>query len=151
MKKLSVIVYFSLTMILLSACGTSESNQKTSSSTSDSTTATTSTTVEEQKNSSKYTAVLQEDAQENGDTDKTIRLTLAEVKATDDPEDIVKSMENDGVILNITADQLADDLTMQELRKGEKITFELNDRPVMTASIPPQIPGMSVIIVEKSE
>ncbi|EOL46064.1 hypothetical protein RV11_GL001210 [Enterococcus phoeniculicola] len=104
----------------------------------------TETTSETPQTRSEFTAVLSDDATENKDTQKTIRLALDEVAAVKDPETILPMMQNDGVILNVTKEQLSKDSDLTTLKKGTKITFILTGLPVMTMSIPPQIPGNSV-------
>lgn len=104
----------------------------------------TETTSETPQTRSEFTAILSDDAIENKDAQKTIRLALDEVAAVKDPETILPMMQNDGVILNVTKEQLSKDSDLTTLKKGTKITFILTGLPVMTMSIPPQIPGNSV-------
>ena len=54
-----------------------------------------------------------------------------------------------GVQLNISEDQLKDGLTVDELKKGESVSVTLSETPIMTNSLPPQIPGNSVVAVSK--
>lgn len=76
-------------------------------------------------------------------------MVLKEVEAVEDPEKMIGMMKNDGVILNVTTEQLADGLTESSLKTGDKIQFTLVGLPAMTMSIPPQVVGNSVIKVEK--
>lgn len=96
-----------------------------------------------------FTALLVEDGKKNETVDQSIRLVLNEVEAVKDPEEILNMMKNDGVILNVSTEQLAAGLTEADLKVGDKIQFTLVGLPAMTMSIPPQVAGNSVIKVEK--
>lgn len=88
-----------------------------------------------------FTGVLQEDAKAG--TGDTITLFIKEVTAVEDPEDIVKSFQNDGVILHPAADKASLDW-----KQGQQIKVTVAGLPIMTMSIPPQLPGNSVDQVE---
>lgn len=153
MKKLAITLVTIFAAISLAACsgnkktGESGSEDTTMSSQKNQTTNTSSTVKEDQE--SIFTAVLVEDAVQNETVDQSIRLFLNDVKAVEDPEEIIGTMKNDGVILNVTKEQLADGLTEDQLKAGDSVKFTLSGLPVMTMSIPPQIAGNAVVKVEK--
>lgn len=143
------------TIILIGACGVNDKKSKDSESSQSEITLESSTSTEDTKakvnegETSIFTGVLTADAELNDGEDKTIRIVLNDIEAVEDPDDMEKTMKNDGVVLNISEDQLASGLTEKELKKGDKVQFSLNGMPVMTMSLPPQIPGMSIKSVEK--
>lgn len=154
MKKVPMALALVATIILIGACGVNDKKQNEDLEDSQSETSLESskgdtkvTTNEEE--TSIFTGILTEDAQLNDGNDKTIRLVLTDIEAVEDPDEMEKTMKNDGVVLNISEDQLANGLTEKELKKGDKVQFSLKSMPVMTMSIPPQIPGMSVKSIEK--
>ena len=154
MKKVPMALALVATIILIGACGVNDKKQNedledSQSETSlESSTGDTKVTTNEGETSI-FTGILTEDAQLNDGNDKTIRLVLTDIEAVEDPDEMEKTMKNDGVVLNISEDQLANGLNEKELKKGDKIQFSLKSMPVMTMSIPPQIPGMSVKSIEK--
>ena len=92
-----------------------------------------------------FTGVLVEAAakQENG----AIRLSLEEVKAVNDPENMLASF-NGGVILNVQEEHFVADFSAQSYAAGQMVKFSLKETPIMTMSLPPQIPGNSIEQVE---
>lgn len=74
---------------------------------------------------------------------ETIQLKLVDVMAKEDPANMGTSFSNDGVILNATAEKISVDI--DELKIGDKVQFTLVEMPSMTMSIPPQVPGDSII------
>ncbi|MGX7245697.1 hypothetical protein ACWOC1_12715 [Enterococcus quebecensis] len=110
---------------------------------------TTSNSKDQKQEQAVFTAVLVEDAKKNDTVDKSIRLVLNQVEAIEDPEKVVNMMKNEGVILNVSNEELAGGITEEELKTGDKIQFTLVGLPAMTMSIPPQVAGNSVIKVEK--
>ncbi|MEI5995368.1 hypothetical protein [Candidatus Enterococcus mansonii] len=155
MKKIATPMLTFLLLISLGACTenqkeSSKGSEETSmSSQNDQATDDTFTSKKKENAQSIFTAILTEDAKENDTKDQSIRLVLKEVKAIEDPEKIIAMMENDGVILNVVNEQLADGINYENLKKGDNIRCTLVGLPAMTRSIPPQIAGNSVIKVEK--
>ncbi|PZL75887.1 hypothetical protein CI088_04320 [Enterococcus plantarum] len=155
MKKITITFVTVIALISLAACtqnktDSSKGSEKTSmSSEKDQMIDETSTMKDQEKSQSIFTAILVEDAKKNDTVDQSTRLVLKEVEAVEDPEKMIGMMKNDGVILNVTTEQLADGLTESSLKTGDKIQFTLVGLPAMTMSIPPQVVGNSVIKVEK--
>ncbi|WP_430598373.1 hypothetical protein [Enterococcus sp. AZ177] len=155
MKKITITFVTVIALISLAACtqnktDSSKVSEKTSmSSEKDQMIDETSTMKDQEKSQSIFTAILVEDAKKNDTVDQSTRLVLKEVEAVEDPEKMIGMMKNDGVILNVTTEQLADGLTESSLKTGDKIQFTLVGLPAMTMSIPPQVVGNSVIKVEK--
>lgn len=152
MKKSLVILLTGFTLLALGACGSNQDKStKESSETSMSSQEQQSTDNSQlnEQSESIFTATLTEDAVKNDTVDQSIRLVLDDVKAKEDPDEILNSFKNDGVILNVAEDQFADGTTEETLKKGDQVRFTLKANSIMTMSIPPQIPGNSIIKVEK--
>lgn len=153
MKKSLVILFTVFTLLFLGACtsnqekSTKESSETSMSSQQQESTDDSSKSNEEE--SSIFTGTLLEDAVKNDTVDESIRLVLDDVEAVKDPEEILNSLKNDGVILNVSEDQFSEGTTEENLKKGDQVQFTLTDVPIMTMSIPPQIPGASIVKVEK--
>ncbi|MBF8808104.1 MAG: hypothetical protein IC227_07005 [Enterococcus lacertideformus] len=77
--------------------------------------------------------------------ESTVHIKVVNIQEIEDPENIGTSFENDGVTLNATIEQLYGG--KEVFHKGDQVQFILTDKPVMTMSIPPQIPGNSIIEV----
>lgn len=75
--------------------------------------------------------------------EETIQIKVTGVKSKEDPANIGTSFSNDGVLLNAAPEQIREGA--DALKSGVEITFTLVKMPVMTMSIPPQIPGDSII------
>lgn len=153
MKKFLIAILAISTVLTIGACTKNTKNEsKESGATSmtskkEQSTEQSSGNIEQKK--SLFTAVLIEDAKKNETVDQSIRLVLTKVEAIEDPESILNMMKNDGVILNVSEEQLANGLKEENLKSGDKIQFTLVDLPAMTMSIPPQVAGNSVLKVEK--
>lgn len=81
--------------------------------------------------------------------DDTIQIKVVNVDEIEDPENIGTSFDNDGVTLNVSNDQLVGG--KESFQKGDEIKFTLKEKPIMTMSIPPQIPGNSIVEVRVIE
>ncbi|MBL1230144.1 hypothetical protein IW492_12965 [Enterococcus sp. BWB1-3] len=158
MKKVKMILLAAVSIFILGACGSGNNTSNESSESSVAKEESTSQTGEQSWSGSSdsqwsslvsvFTGVLSEDA-EAAEHDGAIRLVLNSIEAVDDPEVFLPMMETDGVILNVSEDQLAEGLTLDQLKSGDKVQFTLTGMPAMTASIPPQVAGNAVKIIEK--
>lgn len=149
MKKPAVLVFLVTGLLALNACGSTSSTKSSESSASSTSNSNTDSSKEQGIMSSIFTGTLVEDATVNDDESKTVRLVLEKIEAVEDPGKIIASMKSDGVILNVPKEIFAKDLNENELVAGTKIQFTLTGLPIMTMSIPPQIPGDSISLVEK--
>lgn len=124
---------------LLTACSTpqaSKSNESTAQSTTEV------STTEEEEAVTIFTATV-ESVTQLEDQSASTQILLKEVKAVDDPEEVTMSFQ-DGVALNVEAKTLD-----FEVKEGDKVKVSLHHPAVMTMSLPPQIPGNSIISVEQ--
>lgn len=148
MKKIMILTIILTSATLLSSCSakSNPSNQEKQSSevivSNDSSTNIQETNVI-------LEGVLSEDVQETDSSDEAIRLVLKDIQAIEDPENIASALKTDGVILNVPVEIMPENFSTATWVTGDKIQFELSAMPMMTASIPPQIPGNSIILVEK--
>lgn len=155
MKKMVAIAAMIITLISLGACTqnkkeSSKGSEKTSmSSQKDQVTDETYKSENKEKSQSIFIAVLVEEAKKNDTVDQSTRLVLKDVKAVEDPEKILDTMKNDGVILNVSKEHFVEGTEESDLKTGDKIQFTLVVLPAMTMSIPPQVAGNSVVKVEK--
>lgn len=149
MKKSAVLLSAAFTLLIFAACGISNGTESKESSKQASAESTNQSSKEHAAAQSIFLATLSEDAVKNDTVDQSIRVVLTNIKAEQDPESMVDSFKNDGVILNVGEDQLASGTTLATLKKGDQVKFILTESPVMTMSIPPQIPGNSIVEVEK--
>ncbi len=93
-----------------------------------------------------FTGILKEDA--TTEDQGVIRLHLSDLSAEKDPDNIVGSFNQDGVILNASQAELAEGVKVEDLKTGKKVRFVLKAPAIMTMSIPPQIPGNSIQSIE---
>lgn len=145
MKKLTILG-LALTALLLASCGSQSDNHSTNETTKNdesTTNSTTNSTVESQATTI-FTGVLQENA--TAGDNETIQIFLNDIEAVDDQETIVPNFQTDGVILH--APQKSFEGQISELTKGTTVQVTLTGLPVMTMSIPPQVPGNSIKTVE---
>jgi hypothetical protein len=87
-----------------------------------------------------YTAILAEDARIE---DSTVSLSLTDVSSEDEA-----GLQQD-LVLNLADSQV--DAILSQLHKGTTIEFTLAGNAVMTFSIPPQIPGDSVLDIKLAD
>lgn len=81
----------------------------------------------------------------------TVVLSFDAVQVVNDPESIHDILNSNGVVLNISKDMFDKDIGNKEVTEGSEIEFELDKQPALTYSIPPQIPGNSIISVKLIE
>lgn len=141
MKKMLNASFILLSVALLSACSTPK-DTTTSDSTVESSTIVSSTKEEEMVTI--FTATV-ESVTELETQDAAIQILLKEAKAVEDTEEVTGSF-NDGVALNVDPATL--DFDFKELKAGDQVKVTLSQPAMMTMSIPPQIPGNSIISVE---
>ncbi|EGP5009509.1 hypothetical protein E5935_000012 [Enterococcus faecium] len=126
---------------LLAGCGSADSNTGSVDSIDAGQTVKTSSTKTEGQ--SIFVGTIESITQV--EAEETLQLKLVDVMAKEDPANMGTSFSNDGVILNATAEKISVDIN--ELKIGDKVQFTLVEMPIMTMSIPPQVPGDSIIDV----
>lgn len=137
MKQL-LLLFASLT--LLAACSRPAEDQTSATSASS-----TNQTTEEKAMETVFTGEITQSV--ISETDSSIlQLTLQSVQAITDSENIVPAFETDGVVLNVPIEKLSTE--PDALTVGSTVTCTLKGLPIMTMSIPPQIPGNSIEKVE---
>ena len=125
-------------LFTLTGCGNEEgSTGSIDSINAESTVETDSSTEQKQ---SVFTGTIESFGEAEGDV---YQITIKDVKEIEDPANIGSSFSNDGVILNASVDQITGGV--DSLKEGEKVEFKLVEMAVMTMSIPPQVPGNSII------
>ena len=77
--------------------------------------------------------------------ESAVQILLTDVEAVQDSENATTSF-NDGVAINVDPATL--DFDFNELKAGDKLKVSLDHPAMMTMSIPPQIPGNSILSVE---
>lgn len=142
MRAIFSSIYVVGLFFILAGCGSADSNTGSLDSIDAGQTIKTSSTKTEGQSIFVGTieSITQVEAEE-----ETIQLKLVDVMAKEDPANMGTSFSNDGVILNATAEKISVDIN--ELKIGDKVQFTLVEMPIMTMSIPPQVPGDSIIDV----
>lgn len=135
MKRIVSCLTLATTFLLLTACGNQSTNDEQTAETTSNSLA---------QDQSVFTGTVEE-VTESDDEDQIIRVKLVDVKAKIDPENIGTSFANDGVILNAPTDKIKPN--GDALSEGTEVELTLAKKPVMTMSLPPQIPGNSIIQV----
>lgn len=74
-----------------------------------------------------------------------IQILLEDSVAVEDSEESIGSFQN-GVALNVDPETL--EMTVEELEVGSQLKVTLAQPAIMTMSIPPQVPGNSIISIE---
>lgn len=77
--------------------------------------------------------------------ESAVQILLTDVEAVQDSENATTSF-NDGVAINVDPATL--DFDFNDLKAGDKLKVSLDHPAIMTMSIPPQIPGNSILSVE---
>ncbi|WEV60974.1 hypothetical protein OZX68_01650 [Streptococcaceae bacterium ESL0729] len=128
----------------LLACSSKEaSKDKTTSSTS------LSDSSKDEAKKGNFTAILDEDVSQLDDADKSYRFSLKNIEATSDPNDLKGILEANGLVLNLSKDQLPKDFKASDYKAGDKVAFTLSGHPAMTNSLPPQVVGDVVSNIKK--
>ena len=130
------LILFSV--MLLGACTTITDTESTVESTNSM------STTKEEESVTIFTATV-ESVMELETHESAVQILLIDVEAVQDSENATTSF-NDGVTINVDPATL--DFNFNDLKAGDKLKVSLDHPTIMTMSIPPQIPGNSILSVE---
>ena len=130
------LILFSV--MLLGACTTITDTESTVESTNSM------STTKEEEIVTIFTATV-ESVTELETHESAVQIFLTDVEAVQDSENATTSF-NDGVAINVDPATL--DFNFNDLKAGDKLKVSLDHPAIMTMSIPPQIPGNSILSVE---
>ncbi|MFZ1540080.1 MAG: hypothetical protein WAT10_01520 [Enterococcus aquimarinus] len=130
------LILFSV--MLLGACTTITDTESTVESTNSM------STTKEEESVTIFTATV-ESVMELETHESAVQILLIDVEAVQDSENATTSF-NDGVTINVDPATL--DFNFNDLKAGDKLKVSLDHPAIMTMSIPPQIPGNSILSVE---
>ena len=130
------LILFSV--MLLGACTTITDTESTVESTNSM------STTKEEEIVTIFTATV-ESVMELETHESAVQILLIDVEAVQDSENATTSF-NDGVAINVDPATL--DFNFNDLKAGDKLKVSLDHPAIMTMSIPPQIPGNSILSVE---
>ena len=130
------LILFSV--MLLGACTTITDTESTVESTNSM------STTKEEESVTIFTATV-ESVTELETHESAVQIFLTDVEAVQDSENATTSF-NDGVAINVDPATL--DFNFNDLKAGDKLKVSLDHPAIMTMSIPPQIPGNSILSVE---
>lgn len=138
MKKIinGSLILFSV--MLLGACTTTTNTESTVESTNSM------STTKEEEIVTIFTATV-ESVTELETQESAVQIFLTDVEAVQDSENATTSF-NDGVTINVDPATL--DFDFNDLKAGDKLKVSLDHPAIMTMSIPPQVPGNSILSVE---
>lgn len=138
MKKIinGSLILFSV--MLLGACTTTTETESTVESTNSM------STTKEEEIVTIFTATV-ESVTELETQESAVQIFLTDVEAVQDSENATTSF-NDGVTINVDPATL--DFDFNDLKVGDKLKVSLDHPAIMTMSIPPQVPGNSILSVE---
>lgn len=136
MNQLKKILLFLLGVFFLSACSVSNSQEDTQSNTD--------TSVEEEA-TVLYTATIKE-----VDEGRILVQDMNPVETEDIPgfDEVVLLMNEDIPLTNKTT---GEDIQIEDLKEGDNLEVVLIENAPTTMSLPPQLPGMSIVQVELVE
>lgn len=140
MRKTLMASFLFVTVGVLTACSTAN-NTKPSETTPSSTVASSST---EEEKTAIFTATVKE-VTELDTKEKAIQVLLENPENVENAEDMLVSFK-DGVALNL--DPTTFKFEQSDLIVGTKIQVTVSEHAPMTMSIPPQIPGNAIFLVE---
>ena len=142
MKKIinGSLILFSV--MLLGACTTTDTESTKSELMVESTNSM--STTREEEIVTIFTARI-ESVMELETHESAVQILLIDVEAVQDSENATTSF-NDGVTINVDPATL--DFDFNDLKAGDKLKVSLDHPAIMTMSIPPQIPGNSILSVE---
>lgn len=146
-RKVWLISALALAVISLAACGTKDKetvNSSEASSVKESSVA--SSESSEAMKQSVIKGVLKEDVTVDGDK---VSFFMTEVEGVSDPNEIAKGIGEEGVILNAESKEVDGEFKADDFKAGQAIEVTLDANPIMTRSLPPQIPGASIISIKK--
>ena len=134
------LILFSV--MLLGACTTTDTDSTKSELMVESTNSM--STTREEEIVTIFTARI-ESVMELETHESAVQILLIDVEAVQDSENATTSF-NDGVAINVDPTTL--DFDFNDLKAGDKLKVSLDHPAIMTMSIPPQIPGNSILSVE---
>ena len=147
MKKITTPTVLLLSMFILGACGSNEGGSSSSSKVNETTTVESSETSEmstTEAGQMVFTATVVS-VTDLETSNPAIQILLEDPVAVEDSEESIGSFQN-GVALNVDPETL--EMTVEELEVGSQLKVTLAQPAIMTMSIPPQVPGNSIISIE---
>lgn len=147
MKKITAPAVLLLSMFILGACGSNEGGSSSSSKVNETTTVESSETSEmstTEAGQMVFTATVVS-VTDLETSNPAIQILLEDPVAVEDSEESIGSFQN-GVALNVDPETL--EMTVEELEVGSQLKVTLAQPAIMTMSIPPQVPGNSIISIE---
>ena len=142
MKKIMNGSLILFSVMLLGACTTTDTDLTKSELMVESTNSM--STTREEEIVTIFTARI-ESVMELETHESAVQILLIDVEAVQDSENATTSF-NDGVAINVDPATL--DFNFNDLKAGDKLKVSLDHPAIMTMSIPPQIPGNSILSVE---
>lgn len=138
-----------LAALALVACG-SGSKEKAAGSSSASSTKESSEVAQSassvQVEQSVIKGVLKEDVTVDGDN---VSFFMIDVTAVEDPTEFAKSIGEEGVIMNAESKQVEGEFKPEDFKAGQEVEVTLEGNAITTRSLPPQVPGVSIISIKK--
>ena len=147
MKKITTPAVLLLSMLILGACASNGSGDSSSSKVNESTTVESSETSKmstTEAGEMVFTATVVSVTELESST-PAIQILLEDPVAVEDSDETIGSFQN-GVALNVDPATL--EMTVEELAVGSQLKVTLAQPAIMTMSIPPQVPGNSIISIE---
>lgn len=136
MKRLVIL----LALLLFTACSNQSEPEHTQA------TKQTTSTKEENTMTTIFTGKITSSYTAESDP-SVLSIVLHSVEAINDPDAIVSAFKNDGVIVHVPVDTL-EEVPPEQLSEGSIVQCTLKEVPIMTMSIPPQLPGNSIEKIE---
>ena len=139
MKKYILAAMLSILGLAIVGCGQTSTNEAESSSE-----ATSSSKKEEKKEQEKvkYKGIVKEDGLK--EEQQIVLSSLKQMKESDNPvyfDEVILLVEG----VPILDEKTSKKLLVEDIKAGTTITVFLVPEPIMTMSIPPQIPGNSIV------
>ncbi|WP_414839629.1 hypothetical protein [Carnobacterium sp. TMP28] len=143
MKKLVFAATLSIIGLTLMGCGQTADNETDSSSQ-----ATSSSKQQEETEQVEYKGMVKEDGLK--EEQQIILSSLKQTKESDEPvyfDEVILSAEG----VPILDEKTQKEILIEDITAGSTITVFLVPEPITTMSIPPQIPGNSIVKILVSE
>lgn len=143
MKKIILAATLSIFGLAIVGCGQTSNNKANSSSE-----ATSSSKKEVETEQGKYKGMVKEDGLK--EEQQIILSSLKQTKESDKPvyfDEVILSAEG----VPILDEETQEEILIEDIKAGSTITVFLVPEPITTMSIPPQIPGNSIVKILISE
>ncbi|MGO2101123.1 hypothetical protein [Vagococcus salmoninarum] len=147
-KKILIVSTLIVAGLVIGACG--NQNAKTPAASSQEESSVKDSSLESSSGTTEKESIIKGKLKDDVTVDgENVSFFLVDVESVEDPTEIAKGIGEEGVFLNAEIKQVDGEFKAEDFKAGDSIEVTLPENPMMARSMPPQIPGASIVLIKK--